>query len=261
NLSQDRSSGRMLRHLANQAVLCRAGFALACLGAAAGAAAGTFVDTFDSGVIDPTWWTVGKEGTSTVDAVRQRIELTQGDAGFAGLGFTLPISGDFTVSIDYELLNWPAENRLRLALGAVVDPSHQLLIERVSDSRVGLGSEVYVTDFTGQGILGTPTTDRTGTLRLQRSGDKVTGAYLRGAGWNVIGTYDQPAEGAVSRSFGFALFPGDGFTPGVKVAVDNFVLSGPQVPEPVPVPEPATLALVGAGLAGLALARRRRGDR
>lgn len=134
-------------------------------------------------------------------------------------------------------------------------PTAQLLIERISDSqydptRVG---EVYLTDFTGQGILGTPTTDRSGTLRLQRIGDTVEGAYRDGTGWAVIGTYALPGEGAVPRTMGFGIFGGQPVTPGVRVAFDNFYLDAASLT----VPEPASAALWLFGLGAVALARRR----
>jgi hypothetical protein len=222
--------------------------AIVCGSAAAGAAANTFTDGFDSNAIDPTWWTTGTDGGSTLVAANQRLELTQGGGGFAGLTFKVPITGDFTARIDYALLEWPADNKERLALGAVAGGS-QLLIERVSDSLVGVGTEIYVTDFTGQGILGTPTTDLTGTLQLERIGDTVRGAYWTGSGWNVIGTYTAAGEGSLARTVGFAIFPGAPVTPGVKVAIDNFYLSGPNVP----VPEPSTAALLAGGLALLVI--------
>jgi hypothetical protein len=228
-----------------------AGFAL--IAATAGATAATFTDGFDGNAIDPAWWTAATAGGSTVAAVDQRLELTQGEGGFAGLTFNLPIKGDFTARIDYALLAWPADNKERLALGAVTG-ANQLLIERVSDSLVGLGTEVYVTDFTGQGILGTPTADLTGTLRLERVGDTVQGAFWTGTAWNVIGTYSVAGEGSLARTIGFSIFPGVPVTPGVKVALDNFTLTGPNVP----IPEPGTAALLVGGLGLLLISGKRR---
>jgi hypothetical protein len=132
-----------------------------------------------------------------------------------------------------------------------------LLIERVSDRTVGVGTEIYVTDFTGQGILGTPTTDRAGTLQLQREGDTVRGSFLAASGWQVIGTYQVAGEGAVARSIGFAIFPGAPTTAGVRVALDNFRLQGPAVP----VPEPAGALLFAVGLGGLLVRSRWRARR
>jgi hypothetical protein len=216
---------------------------------ASAARAATFVDGFDANTIDSTSWTVGASGGSSISATNQRLELTQGASGAAGLTFNVALAGDFDARIDYVLLDWPADNKERLALGAVASPSQQLLIERVSDSAVGVGSEVYVTDFTGQGILGTPTSDTSGTLRLQRSGGVVEGSFWNGSAWQVIGTYAVSGEGTVSRSIGFAIFSGSPSSAGVRVALDNFRLEGPNVPAP----EPGSLALLLAG--GLLLTR------
>jgi hypothetical protein len=232
--------------------------AACCAGTLAGAAAtvgaAIFTDGFDSNTIETTWWTIGADGGSSIVATNQRLELTQGAGGFAGLAFNLPIVGDFTVRLDYALLSWPANNRERVALGAMASPSQQLLIERVSDSLVRVGTEIYVTDFTGQGILGTPTTDLSGTLQLERIGDTVRGAYWTGTEWSVIGTYSLAGEGNQARTIGFSIFPGAPVTEGVKVAFDNFYLSGPNVP----IPEPGTLSLLGLGAAFLAIIGRRR---
>jgi hypothetical protein len=208
----------------------------------------TFTDGFDAGVIDPAWWTVSTSGGSTLLAANQRIEVSQGAGGAAGVTFNVAIQGDFTARVDYTLLSWPSDNKERVALAAVLSPAQQLLIERVSDSTVGAGTEIYVTDFTGQGILGTPTTDLAGTLQLERIGDTVTGAYWTGSGWQVIGTYSDAGEGERPRTIGFAMFPGVPVTSGVSVAFDDFFLDGPNVP----VPEPATALLLAAGLALLA---------
>ena len=228
-------------------------FAVVSTCAAFAATANTFTDGFDGNVIDPVWWTTGGSGGSTVVATNQRLELTQGAEGFAGLAFKAPVVGDFTVRLDYALLVWPSDNKERLALGAVASPAQQLLIERASDSAVGIGTEIYVTDFTGQGILGTPTADLSGTLRLERIGDTVRGSYLTPTGWNVVGTYSVIGESSLARSIGFSIFPGAPVTPGVKVALDNFYLDGPNVP----VPEPGKLAMLMGGLALLAVVRAR----
>jgi hypothetical protein len=221
---------------------------LALTWGAAAAQAGSFVDGFDSGVIDPAWWTASADGGSTLLAANQRIEVSQGAGGAAGLAFNVAIQGDFTARIDYQLLVWPEDNGERAALGAVHSPAQQLLIERVSDSAVGAGAEVYVTDFTGQGILGSPTSDLEGTLQLERIGDVVTGSYWNGSGWQGIGTYSAAGEGDVARTIGFGIFPGAAATPGITVAFDDFFLQGPNVP----VPEPGTALLLAGGLALLA---------
>ncbi len=222
------------------------------------ASADTFFDGFDNGVVDPDWWLTGAEGGSTWQVVDSRVVMTQGAGGFAALSFIEAITGDFTVSVDYELLNWPADNKERLVLNAYAGPQAQLLIERISDvvydpTRVG---EVYLTDFTGQGILGTPTTDRSGTLRLQRSGNVVQGAYWDGTGWAVIGTYAVAGEGLVPRTMGFGIFGGDTVTPGVRVAFDNFRLDAASLT----VPEPGSAALWLLGLGAVVWARRRHGQ-
>lgn len=205
-----------------------------------------FTDDFDGNVIDPTWWTTTAEGGSTIVAANGHVELTQGAGGFAALGIVTPVVGDFLVTVDYALINWTANNQERLVLNAYGGPTNQLLIERVSDTQYDPGpqktGEVYLTDFPGQGILGTPTSDTSGTLRLERSGDTVRGSFRDGSGWNVIGTYVATNEGSAARTIGMGMFPGNTTTSGVKVALDNFALYAP-------IPEPETWALLAGGLA------------
>jgi hypothetical protein len=209
----------------------------------------SYVDTFDTGVIDPAWWTLTATGGSSVVAANARIELTQGSAGFASIALVPPVSGDFDVRVDYVLLEWPPRNLENAALNAYASPGNQLLVERTSNPQydgTGVG-EVYLADFTGQGILGTPTGHRSGTLRLQREGDRVRGFFLDDTGWTLLGTYEQPGEAGLSRLIGLGLFgAADPPTAGVKVAFDNFALNAP-------IPEPRTQALWLAGLAVLLL--------
>ncbi len=212
----------------------------------------TYFDDFNSNLIDPTWWTVSATGTATISAMNGRVELSQGASpdDYSAMVFTVPIIGDFTVTIDYTLLNWPINNKERLTLNAYAGPNAQLAMERVSDRVYDPGQigEVYLTDFTGQGILGTSTTDTSGTLRLARNGDIVQGSFWSGSGWNVIGTYTVPGENSVSRLIGIGMGAVAPVTPGVRVAVDNFALNAPSVPA---IPEPETYSMLLGGLAVL----------
>lgn len=212
-------------------------------------------DGFDGTALDSNWWTSETWGDSTLVVTDGRLVLTQGTSlrdGASGVGLAIKptIIGDFTAMVDYTLLTWTHANEERLVLNAFNSPADQLGMQRTSaplyDPVVGRPpgheeGEVYLTAFTGQGILGTPTDDRSGTLRLQRIGDTVTGSFREGLGWQVIGTYAVAGESLVARSIGLGLFalPAQ-ITAGTQVALDNFVLT-------TPVPEPQTWALWLAG--------------
>jgi hypothetical protein len=222
-------------------------------------------DGFDGTALDPNWWTSEVWGDSTLAVTGGRLVLTQGSSlrdGASGVGLAIKplIVGDFTATVDYTLLTWTHANEERLVLNAFNTPADQLGLLRTSapqyDPVVGRPpgheeGEVYLTAFTGQGILGTPTDDRSGTLRLQRIGDTVTGSFRAGLGWQVIGTYAVAGESLVGRSIGLGLFalPSQ-ITAGTQVALDNFTLT-----TAVPEPQSWALWLTGAALLG-ARARR-----
>lgn len=218
---------------------------LASVLASAPAEAMVFTDNFDTNIIDSAWWTVATDGDSTITATNDRLELTQGTNGFAALTFNTSLVGDFSVSVDYSLLNWPTNNQERAVLNAYAEFNNQLLVERVSDVQydpsVARTGEVYLSDFPGQGVLGTPSSDSNGTLRLERSGDTVLGSFWSGSEWTIIGVYQVPGENSLARAIGFGIFAGSSVTPGVKVAFDNFQLNA----APAPLPPTALLMLTG----------------
>lgn len=231
----------------------------------AGALEIDYRDGFDGTALDSNWWTSETWGDSTLAVSDGRLVLTQGSSlrdGTSGVGLAIKpaIVGDFTATVDYTLLTWTHANEERLVLNAFHTPADQLGMLRTSaplyDPVVGRPpgheeGEVYLTAFTGQGILGTPTDDRSGTLRLQRIGDTVTGSFRAGLGWHVIGTYTVAGESQVARSIGLGMFalPAQ-ITAGTQVALDNFVLT-----TAVPEPQSWALWLAGAALLG-ARARR-----
>lgn len=228
-----------------------------------------FTDNFNDNQIDPTWWTTGTAGTSTIEAVNGRIEMVQGDSAdsYAAISLKPWITGDFTVTIDYTLLywpmpqEWPNDNKARLQLNAYASDSNQLAMERISDRLYSPFShdsgELYVTHFTGQGVIPVPTDHMSGTMRLVRSGDVVQGSFWDGLNWQLVDNpYSVAGENSLARLIGIGLGSVAPVTPGVRVAIDNFSLNAPSVPA---IPEPETYSMLLAGLAMLGyIARKRR---
>lgn len=209
----------------------------------------TFTDGFDDGVIDSFWWTASAATGSSLAEQNGRLEMTQGPSSAvpaADLLFNFTITGDFDAQVDFELLNWPADNHERLGLRTNVGT-----LERISDNRFvsSADGEGYLTDINGV-ITAVPSTDASGRLRFHRVGSTVTGSFWNGSDWTVVGSSTNLADTIVA----FSIWPQDG-NGGVKVAFDNFFLEAPDTPAPVPLP--ATLPMLAAGLAGLWRMRRR----
>lgn len=240
-----------------RAALLTGGLLLPMLASALGI---DYRDGFGGTALDANWWTTGQTGDSTLALVDGRVVLTQG-AQFGGASLALKpwIIGDFSVTVDYALLNWPVNNLERLALNAYASDDDQLGLLRLSDTRYdtpypGLWppghawGEAYLFSST---VLGLPTNDLTGTLRLQRQGDVVTGSFWNGSGWTETGHRQRVGEADVPRLLGLGLFSTpEHTTAGVQVALDNFVLT-------TAVPEPQAWALWLAGAAWLGARVRR----
>ncbi|MBW3623934.1 MAG: hypothetical protein KY468_11055 [Armatimonadetes bacterium] len=128
------------------------------------------------------------------------------------------VRGDFDVRVDYRLLEWPAENGVKISLG-----TGEGSVQRASDP--GQGGEVYLVHFDAGGVAGTtPTTDAAGKLRLTRKGNILTGFIYRNGGWMTLHSTVLPAVTPVrvhlsawSHDRTFADKP-------VRVAFDNFML-------------------------------------
>lgn len=240
-----------------RAALLTGGLLLPMLASALGI---DYRDSFDGPALDSNWWTTGQTGDSTLALVDGRVVLTQG-AQFGGASLALKpwIIGDFTATVDYTLLNWPANNQERLVLNAYASDDDQLGLLRLSDTRYDTPypwfwppdhspGEAYLFSST---VLGLPTNDLTGTLRLQRQGDVVTGSFWNGSGWTEAGHRQWAGEADVPRLLGLGLFSTPELTTaGVQVALDNFALI-------TAVPEPQTWALWLAGAALLGARGRR----
>jgi len=235
------------------------GFAAAVLlWTTAAPAASTYSDNLST--LNPSWWSASTAGGDTISNVNNRTEMTQSSnpAGQISLSFFPLLRGNYSATVDYQLLNWPANNDERDYLGASTAGG----VGRISDSQVvSGGGEGYVVDFrqVPGGALGVvPTSDTSGTLKVQRISGVTTGYFWTGSGWQTIPVPTSTGTADTLVGMGFSTFTHP--TAGVRVAFDNFSVTADQFIDPgtggVITPEPATLALLALG--GLALIRRRR---
>lgn len=216
----------------------------------------TFIDTFNDNSLDTFWWTAVTSGGSTIAEVNNRIEMTQGSSGAATLKFNVSLTGDFTIITDYQLLNWPSNNKERIGIINTFS-TFTGAVERISDS--GFGGEVYLTHFGPDGVRGRiATTDTNGKLKFERIGSTLSGYYYNGSGWTLIRSYTNATNNTSDALTALQIWPASPVHSGVKVAFDNFYLNAPSTDGPAAVPEPASLFLLGIGLAGIAGSKLRR---
>jgi len=142
-------------------------------------------DDFNDNTINSLWWTSNSEGTGpTIAEANQRLEITlpssSSDNPSSGVFYaryvsTWTLRGDFDIQVDYQLLDWPSSNGVRIGLSA-----GKYLVERVcfgsSSDFPSYPREVYTVDFNGT-IKTTSTSDMSGKLRLVRSSSTLTGYY------------------------------------------------------------------------------------
>lgn len=183
-------------------------------------------DDFGDGAIDREVWqdTVIGIGSSVSEAngrleVELRPEATGGPPEFAAqvvLGCKLP--GDFDVRVDFELLDWPAENGVTVHLAAIWERT-AVDIARQSHA----WGENYGTWFTQGTGTARPTTHLRGALRIRRQ-DWYASTYYRNAGrWERIGSF---FTGGAPRILLKASSTDGWFADKtVRVAFDNFTLT------------------------------------
>jgi hypothetical protein len=166
---------------------------LVLLAATAGSAAGqVFKDPFSGPSIDRSIWATGTLGSgpsiglspaglefripgSSHDDPQQRVIL-------AGAASLCRMSGDFDVRVDFEIVEGPSRSGVRLALNNLADAAVARVSGGPPESHLG---ECYLLQANGIMPL-VLADDRTGGLRLARTGSVITGYYRKGGEWVAI---------------------------------------------------------------------------
>ena len=191
-----------------------------------------FADDFASGIDTKHWTPMGPSTGYSVLAVNGAVELTLeasatvGTGGYmaANLGSLRCVArGDYEVSIDYTLLDWPSANGTQFVLGEF--PPGQVNVRRDQ-----FQTERYAaSDSSGHAAIAA-TEDRAGSLRLVRHGTSVVGSYRAGADRPWV---ELPAQLTSPFDATFQIFlwsDGKNFAgKKVRVAVDNFRLAATNV--------------------------------
>lgn len=185
-----------------------------------------FVDTFDDGRDDlGVWHTLSQGmGVSSVETGGRVVtSVATGAVPFDGPGYRAlethnglqcTATGDYAIAVDYELLDWPAENGFQVSLGSFFADD---FIWR--ESRPGAASTENYFAF-ADGLFGSVSTaDSRGSLRIVRTNGFVTASYLAHGVWVPL-LMSTSTGGAV---VGFQLADYNFFTgKGVSAAFDNF---------------------------------------
>lgn len=185
-------------------------------------------------------WIQAKAGTGpSTQQVNDRLEVslpanslndpTKGSFG-AGYVSSCRLTGDFDIQAEFSLLDFPANNGVRLALGLGYSfletdglPGH-VGIASFGNSDISTGKGYYSDTEGGIRIL--PTTATTGILKLTRYGTLLTGYYYNSStqDWVMIGTSPTSMQDA---SFYLAAWSHDAYFANqpVRIAFDNVAIS------------------------------------
>lgn len=191
-------------------------------------------DNFNDTSLDASRWVTSVRDGGTVRQALFLLMTNPAGPSYAGVQSTCAVGGDFDVRVDYRLLFWPAHQSHTLRLAATDVPQGNLGQSGVL--RASYLSEVYqfrsqISDPVTNPPPQVETSDRSGTLRLVRTGTTLAGYHGSGAAFTLLGT--APTTTAPTR-FGLDLsFPDDAppsaVSSRVAIAFDNFQVPGGTV--------------------------------
>jgi hypothetical protein len=217
-----------------------------------------YFDDFNT-QLDPYWWTMSSSGSVTASYTTDYTNATNklilmryvpGSEGQGDLKFNFP-AGNFSASITYNLVNWPAPDN-NVTVGIRTDLGN---VERLNN-----GAEIYLTDFLGDVPHSVGTDDRSGRLRIIRNGTLVQGAYYDSQvsnNWTLISQYN--SAGTANTDITFSLWPEATAYQNVSVVFDDFNFHAYDATDPRQlVPEPLSMLLFGVGATAMAVSRRKK---
>lgn len=186
-------------------------------------------DDFTDPGFDYGMWNLGSNGRGVEAAERNnRLEFTIAsdvvlDPQYGvdqHYGTNCFVRGDFDVTVEFDLLTWPASNGVNVTLGALFPPprSNWLAVERAGGRSDGT-PEAYDSNIGSQGIR---TDDSKGALRLRRKSGVLSGYYRYRETWVSLGSRVAPAQANLVVSFNSGgVKPVFGHQ-AASAAVDNF---------------------------------------
>jgi hypothetical protein len=202
-----------------------------------------FSDNFNDNFLDKSHWQLNYVGNGpTANETNQRLEIVIPANSFAqmrsstqvlgGITSACNLKGDFDFQVDYELLEWPPSNGVHILLDA-----HELTATGahsndniVRASLQNMPNDVYFTDF-GDGVYQVnATSDKSGKLRLVRTGSTITGYYYDNSHrWTSIHTAQEDFPADINIKLGGWTERNIFANRQVKIAFDNFILNHGQL--------------------------------
>lgn len=191
-------------------------------------AAAQLLDSFDNG-INPLLWVAYGSGGPQATATNQSVQMVvPWDSAGGVFGATVQslckLRGDYDIQVDFELLDFPFQNGIRVALGADGQMERISLGDPLLDF-AGSPRENYVMDIYGS-LAFIPTSDLAGKLRQVRTGSTVTGYYwdITMSQWIEVGSASATGADVV---FGVSVWSHDyAFTDQeVRVTFDNMLVN------------------------------------
>lgn len=218
---------------------------------------GGLFDDFDDNSVNPSLWTPYTQGTGpSISEVNQRVEITlpansKDDYSSipvfsGGYSSICTLKGDFDVQVDYELLDWPDSNGVRVGLGVPGGMTERVSFGTLPWDYPYQPREVYLTHF-ADGVFGiTETNDRSGKLRAVRTGSDLSGYYFKNGSWNLIRKYSSSTTS--DGGFSIAVWSHNSIFKGqdVRVAFDNVIVNRGKLVCPDTTPPVTTADISGA---------------
>lgn len=211
-----------------------------------------YSDDFEDGVLNPSLWTLRREGLPALNEFNGRLEITIpansfGDRFGAWVESVPKLVGDFDMTVEFDHGLWPLNNGVRTGMTVRLG-SQFYSIERTCLS-AAIGEEVVLSDINGT-ITSVYRTATAGKFRLERVSNVVTGYYWEDSAWNSLPSWTAP-DGDMDFLLGgwsHDVYFGDQLT---FATFDNFFVTDSAVPEP-------NTGIFAAGLLSLVVLRRRR---
>jgi hypothetical protein len=204
----------------------------------------TLSDNFNDNRLDLVKWLSFEDGGPTITEVNNRLEITiPADSAdqfsfIAEIVSACVLTGDYDIQVDYDLLEWPANNGVRMGI-STSSPDEFASVGRTSwganDPSVDFNPdvpEIYIGE-PNRNIIST--NDLFGKLRLTRVGNISSSFYYDPAieNWQIITSSPYTTATVHLYLFAFSHFiplPFIAFgDQEVRIAFDNLIVEGKKI--------------------------------